>query len=149
VPVFKRKERHAFQERFSFSRSLTAPFRALFRLLGGSDSELGQHVSLPTRVWRLLIRIVIFPFWFTLQILKFIVLSWTTTRDGNAVLWGIVPMILILAVLGVSFGSGIVEDRLTKSLHRQKSLKTTILPSCFRVVFRISISERPGNLFMP
>jgi tetratricopeptide (TPR) repeat protein len=124
MPGFRRKDKNAFRGGgFSIGRILGAPFRAILGWLSGPDSQLGQNVSLPRRIWTVLVQLVVFPFWLLVQLLKFIVLSWTTTRDGAAAMWGLVPLLLIFLVTGVVFASGFVEDRLTKSMHRRKVLE--------------------------
>ena len=120
MPLFRRKEKNSFGGGFSPGRFLTAPFRFVLGVLSGSDSELGQQVPLPKQIWRQFTRLIVFPFWLLVQVLKFIVLSWTTTRNGSAAFWGAIPLLLIMAVLAVTFAAGLVEERLTKSLHRQQ-----------------------------
>ncbi len=118
MPLFRRKNRHGFGGGFSPGRVLTAPFRAVLSLLSGPDNELGQHVPLPKQIFRFVLRIIFFPVWLVGQLILFLLMSWSSTRNGSAAMWSLIPFSLMLVVAGVVFGSNFIEDRLTKSMHR-------------------------------
>lgn len=104
---------------------LASPFRAFFKLvfgfLSGGDSELGQQIPVSRRIWRAFVRLLFLPFWLTFQILKFIILSWTTTRDGNTAMLGALPLAGIMAVLAILVVSGLLQNRRILGLHNSSA----------------------------
>jgi len=123
VPSFKRKSQHGFEEKTSIKNLLTAPFRAvfgfLFEMLGGPDSgRIGSQMPLKTRLWYTAKGILFLPFYLIFQVMKFIVLSWTTTRNGNQAIWSIVPLAGVFAVIGIVIVADIFEKRRILGLHQ-------------------------------
>ncbi len=124
MPLFRR-DNNGFGRDSSFGSILTAPFRAffgfLFGFLGGKDDGLGQQIPLGRRILRGIIRIVLLPLWLTFQFLKFIVLSWTTTRDGNMVLASVIPLLGIMAVGAIMLAANFFENRRILTLYQGRA----------------------------
>ncbi|MGI9517040.1 MAG: tetratricopeptide repeat protein [Pirellulaceae bacterium] len=121
--LFKRREDKGFGSHFSLEKFLTAPFRALVSRLSGKDSALGSDATLLSRIFRGIGLVLFFPIWLVIQLATFVIVSWTTTRNGTAFFWGLVPLLVIGAFAGVLLAAGFLEDRTTKRIHREKVIE--------------------------
>ena len=103
--LFKRKER-GFGRQFSLEKFLTTPFRALVGRLGGKDEALGSDASTVSKIFRGIGLVLFFPIWLFVQLVTFIIVSWTTTRSGSAFFWGVLPLLGIGGFAGVLLAAG-------------------------------------------
>ncbi len=152
MPLFRRRDDHGFGNQFSIGKYIAAPFQFLLSLLGGSDQELGQQVPLHKKIWRGFLFVLWFPFWLLFQFGQFVIMSWTTTRDGGAALYGALPMLGILGVVGILVASNFLKGNLTRRIHRLECIaaeenddfEKAIL--CSRRV--VNISKQPNWRFI-
>ncbi len=120
---FRRRHTDDFTDRRSIGSWFNAPFRYVFQSLGGPEEELGQSLPWHRRLIRLILAIVWFPFFILLQFVVFIVMSWTTTRNGKAALWGIPIFLILLIVVGAVFLSVFFGDKVAIRTHREGEIE--------------------------
>lgn len=116
--LLRKKQNDGFGEGFSLGRFLTKPFRYVFSRFGSTDQGLGAEVSPLKKFTRFSLQLVVFPFFLLWQFAVFLFSSWTTTRDGRAAMWGLIPLGGIFIVGAIVVGGNFFESRRIKGSNQ-------------------------------